>query len=89
MPPYLPPGFIPALMQDHYDSLSKIAGVTAPLLILHGEHDGVVPVAMGRRLLDAARGDKEGVFLAEAGHNNIWDNGGAEALLAFLERLRG
>lgn len=86
-PPYLLPGFAPALMLDHYDSLSKITEVRAPLLVLHGEHDGIVPVAMGRRLLGAAGGNAEGVFLAEAGHNNIWEHGGAEALLAFLERL--
>lgn len=87
-PPYLLPGFAPALMLDHYDSLAKIATVRAPLLVVHGEHDGVVPVAMGRRLLKAAPARAEGVFLAEAGHNNIWEHGGAEAVLAFLTRLR-
>jgi fermentation-respiration switch protein FrsA (DUF1100 family) len=83
-PAYLPPGLAHAVMQDRYDSLAKIAAVTAPLLIVHGEHDGLVPVSMGRRLLSAARCRKEGIFLAEAGHNNIWDHGGGEAVLRFL-----
>jgi fermentation-respiration switch protein FrsA (DUF1100 family) len=86
-PAYLPPGLAQAVMMDRYDSLSKIAAVSAPLLIVHGEHDGLVPVAMGRQLLAAAPGRKQGVFLREAGHNNIWENGGAEAVLDFLERL--
>lgn len=88
-PAYLPPGFAPALMVDHYDSLSKIAAVTAPLLIVHGEDDGVVPVDMGRRLLQTAHADAEGVFIPAAGHNNIWDRGGSDAVLRFLARVHG
>lgn len=88
-PPYLPPGFAPALMLDRYDSLSKMPAIRTPLLIVHGEHDGIVPVAMGRRLLQEARGDAEGVFLAEAGHNNLWEHGADKSVLRFLARIHG
>ena len=37
-----------------FDSLSRIAAVKAPLLMLHGSADTTVPVALGRRLRDAA-----------------------------------
>ena len=37
-----------------FDSLSRIGRVDAPLLMLHGTADRTVPVALGRRLRDAA-----------------------------------
>jgi pimeloyl-ACP methyl ester carboxylesterase len=37
-----------------FDSLSRIPGIKAPLLMLHGSADTTVPVALGRRLRDAA-----------------------------------
>ncbi|MCY7316203.1 MAG: alpha/beta hydrolase [Rubrivivax sp.] len=37
-----------------FDSLSRIARVDAPILMLHGRADTTVPIALGRRLRDAA-----------------------------------
>jgi len=37
-----------------FDSLSRIGGIQVPLLMLHGTADKTVPVALGRRLRDAA-----------------------------------
>lgn len=88
--PDLAPAFLaPVVFADQYDSLSKMRAVTAPLLIIHGEDDGVVPVAQGRRLLQAAHAEAEGVFLAGAGHNNVWELGGDAAALRFLGRIHG
>lgn len=84
--PYLLPGFAEMLMVDRYESLSKIVTNQAPLLILHGEHDGVVPVSMGRQMLAAAPGKKEGAFLSQASHNDLWDHGGGDRLLSFLAK---
>lgn len=39
---------------ERFDSLARIATVTAPMLMLHGEADRTVPFALGRRLFDAA-----------------------------------
>ena len=85
-PPFVLPGMADMLMVDRYDSLSKIDAVRPPLLILHGEQDGVVPVAMGRRMLEAATGEKHGTFLPQAGHNDLWQLGAAEPVLEFLGR---
>jgi fermentation-respiration switch protein FrsA (DUF1100 family) len=76
------------LMKDRFESIRWIGEVTAPLLILHGERDGVVPVAHGRRLLAAANEPKRGVFLPEAGHNDLFEHGAAGIELEFLSRLR-
>lgn len=84
-PSYLLPGMARLLMADRYDNRQMIAAVTAPLLILHGEQDELVPVAMGKEVLGRARTrEKRGLFLPEAGHNDIWDKGGAEAVMDFL-----
>jgi len=38
-----------------FNSLAKIGRVDAPILMLHGDADRTVPIALGRRLRDAAR----------------------------------
>jgi fermentation-respiration switch protein FrsA (DUF1100 family) len=75
------------LMKDRFESIRRIGGVDAPLLIVHGERDAVVPVAQARRLLAAASEPKRGVFLPGAGHNDLFENGAAEIELEFLSRL--
>lgn len=87
-PPYLLPGLASALVVDQYDSLAKLPALRLPMMVVHGEHDGVVPVAMGRRLVEAARGRAHGLFLAGAGHNDLWEHGAGDAVIAFLDRLR-
>ena len=80
--------FIPAawLLRDRFDSLSRISKVTAPLLILHGERDRVVPVRHGRKLLAAAIAPKEGWFSPVAGHENLAQFGAIDAAISFIER---
>jgi len=46
------------LVLDKYDSLSKIASVHAPLLMLHGEADPVIPLRHGKTLFAAANEPK-------------------------------
>jgi uncharacterized protein len=83
--------FIPAicLVRDRFNSLSRIAQVTAPLLILHGERDRVVPVRHGRALLAAATAPKEGWFPPQASHETLAEFGGLEVAIAFIERRLG
>ena len=74
------------LLRDRFDCAAKIASIGAPLLVLHGERDGVVPVRFGRKLYAAAVEPKEALFIAEAGHNNLYDFGAAEAVRDFMAR---
>ncbi|MDA1326852.1 MAG: alpha/beta hydrolase [Proteobacteria bacterium] len=75
------------LIRDRFDSQSKIGKVTAPLLIIHGEADVVLPVSLGRALLEKANEPKQGVFIPRAGHNNLYDFGGGGIVLAFLDKI--
>lgn len=81
--------FVPVrvLMKDRFDSHSKIGGVTAPVLILHGERDRTIPVRFGRKLLDAAIEPKIGHFFPDAEHGDLYDHGAAEAVLAYLREI--
>ncbi len=89
-PPILLPGLAELLMVDTFDNIAKIAKLAMPLLVVHGDKDAVVPPAMGRAVLAAADTIKDGVFLPDAGHNDIWEQGGDNAVLDFLQRrVRG
>ncbi len=82
--PWLP---VRVLLRDRYDSLSKIGRVTAPLLLIHGEADRVVPARQGRRLFEAANEPKTAHFIAEAAHNDLDSYDVAEVVLEFLKAL--
>jgi uncharacterized protein len=80
--------FVPAamLVRDRFDSLSRIGRIAAPLLVLHGGRDRVVPIRLGRSLFDAASEPKEGWFVPEAEHEDLAAFGALEAAIAFIER---
>jgi fermentation-respiration switch protein FrsA (DUF1100 family) len=76
------------LVTDRYDNEHNIRAVTAPVLILHGERDSIVPVSMGRRLYDAAKEPKRLELLPRGGHNDLFDHGAWEKAEAFLGSLK-
>lgn len=82
--PWLP---VALLMTDRFDSLSKIPRITAPLLLIHGEADRVVPVRFGRRLFEAASEPKTAHFVPGAGHNDLYRFEISVFVIAFLETL--
>ena len=75
------------LVTDRYDNERTIRAVTAPVLILHGERDSVVPVEMGQRLYDAAKEPKRIELFPRGGHNDLFDHGAWEKAEIFLESL--
>jgi fermentation-respiration switch protein FrsA (DUF1100 family) len=85
-PPVLPTALADLLMLDKYDNLARVPKLAMPLLIVHGERDSLVPPSMGRRLLAATDTIKESAFLPNAGHNDIWQQGGDTVVLDFLAR---
>jgi uncharacterized protein len=59
------------LMKDQFRSDLRIAEVTAPVLILHGEQDRVVPIALGERLYAMIKSPKRFVRFRGLGHNEL------------------
>jgi uncharacterized protein len=82
--PFLP---VRLLMQDQFRSIDHIALVTAPLLILHGTDDRVIPVASGQVLFDAANAPKTLVTLPGAGHDALFTPALWQRELAHLATL--
>lgn len=67
--------FLPArlLLKDKYLSLVRAPALSAPLHVIHGTADDIIPLALARRLFDAW-GGKPKVFteVPGAGHNDIY-----------------
>jgi fermentation-respiration switch protein FrsA (DUF1100 family) len=70
--PFLP---VRLLLIDRYDSKRYIGAIKAPLLILHGAHDNVVPVEMGRELAKLAPEPKRLVVFPNGYHSDLYING--------------
>ena len=84
--------FVPgSLVRTRMDNVSKIGRVEAPVLVLHGDRDSVVPLAHGRELFARAGGRARLHVIAGAGHNDTYLVGGeayAGAWRAFLRDTR-
>lgn len=57
------------LARLHYRSLERIGRVQCPVLIMHSEHDEIIPFAHGRRLHEAAP-EPKALFTMDGGHND-------------------
>lgn len=83
--PWLP---VRTLARDRYESSRYIGRIRAPLLIVHGEADEVVPVRMGRRMFELANEPKQLRTFPGAGHDNHGQFGSLEAVFDWVDRLR-
>ena len=71
--------FIPrALVPDAYPSLRLVRELRAPLLVLHGARDDIVPPSHGQALFDAAPEPKRLHLFERTGHNDLVADDGAE-----------
>jgi uncharacterized protein len=77
------------LITDKYNNKRNIRSVTAPVLILHGELDGVIPVEMGRRVYRAANQPKRIELFPQGTHDDLFDHGAWQKTRAFVDSLGG
>ena len=66
--PYLP--VIDPLLMDRYRTVDAVAEVSAPVLVVAGDRDRVVPIELSRNLYAAARDPKRLVIVGGADHND-------------------
>jgi fermentation-respiration switch protein FrsA (DUF1100 family) len=78
--------FLPVrfLMKDQFRSDLRIAHVTAPVLIMHGDADRTIPIRFGQRLFSLIPGKKRMVRFPGGGHNDLDAFGAASVALKFL-----
>ncbi|WP_027532465.1 alpha/beta hydrolase [Bradyrhizobium sp. WSM3983] len=72
------------LMRDPFHSDRRIAHVTAPLLIMHGTNDPVIPFALGERLFALAHEPKRFVRIPGGGHDDLASFGAIEIARQFI-----
>lgn len=75
------------LMRDRLENIEGVKNIHAPLLILHGDQDQLIPVSYGETVFAAALEPKTLKILQGAGHNNLLAFGFADAALAWLDTL--
>jgi fermentation-respiration switch protein FrsA (DUF1100 family) len=83
--------FLPALPAGtvKYDTIDLIEKVTVPKLIIHGEHDEIIPLWMGERLYEAAPPPKEFYLIRDATHNDTYLVGGEDYFIKLKEFIKG
>jgi len=84
--PYLPAG----LARIQYDTVSRIASITCPILLMHSPQDEIIPFELSQKLLAAAPGQTT-FFSLQGGHNDAHVVSGAayaSALSHFIEQTR-
>jgi len=76
------------IMKDQYRTIDRIAGVKAPVFILHGGRDAIIPLDQARHVFHAAVEPKTFTVLPQAGHNDLFDRGAWDKMRNFLMALR-
>ena len=73
------------LITDKYDNERNIRLVKAPVLVLHGAQDAVIPVEMGWRVYRAANEPKRIELFPQGTHDDLFDQGAWEKTQAFVD----
>jgi fermentation-respiration switch protein FrsA (DUF1100 family) len=83
--PYLP---VDRLLTDRYQAIDRIRQVSAPVLVIAGDRDQVVPLEFSRRLFDAAVSPKTMLVIRGADHNDDTLLAGEEMIAAIVDFLQ-
>ena len=57
---------------DRFNSLGRITAINAPLLVLHGKQDQIVPYMEGLTIYNTAKEPKKMLSFEQKGNNNLW-----------------
>lgn len=85
LPGVLNPSYQAVLSIINYDLTPHLSQVRAPLLVIFGDHDGMVPLEEGRRLAQAVS-DSHLIVIKRCGHYPMYERPGIfqDALCQFL-----
>jgi hypothetical protein len=64
---------IPLLPFDQFNTVSKMAKIDCPVLVIHGKHDGLISPWHGKTLFEKAGEPKHSLWVEGAGHNNLFE----------------
>lgn len=80
-------GWLPIgpLITQRFDSVDKVAKIGSPLLVVHGDSDRYIDVALARKLYEAATGPKRFVLVQGGSHHSTMSVGFEEYRRALAE----
>ncbi len=81
-------GWSRAYLSQSFPNLERVLQISAPLLVIHGTRDALVPYQMGEALYQRATSEKRLFTVEGATHNNLLQTAGAtylEAVKSFLD----
>ena len=84
--PFLP---VRLFLKDRFRSDERVGRLTAPVLIIHGERDRVVPIEFGERLYALVRAPKKFVRFPAGEHVNLDQQGALDVIRSFLAEPAG
>jgi pimeloyl-ACP methyl ester carboxylesterase len=79
--PMFPTGL---LLKHRFENATKLAKVKCPILIVHGEHDSIIPSTMSDHLAAIAGTRLRGNLRLDSDHNDLFDVGG-DALIGQVD----
>jgi len=83
-------GFYPikalGAVSDSFRSIDRIEQINAPLLVMHGTNDIVIPLHHAQRLFDAASDPKWYRWFEGGQHHDLWRHGATSSVSEFMER---
>ena len=74
-------------LRDSYRSEDYIDRIGMPLLVIHGEKDAIIPLQLGRELVERAVEPKTLVVIEGAGHNDLSEHSTGRIAREFIESL--
>ena len=82
--PYIP---INLLLKDKFENYKKVKNINAPILVMHGEVDQVVPFSMGKKIYEIANNPKYSYFTKYDDHMMEYDENLVLTLKSFFNSL--
>lgn len=79
---------VPLLPFDRFPNLRDIGRVVAPVLVIHGTEDEVIPFSHGRRLHAAAPAGVRPLWVEGAGHNDLLQEAGSDYWITIRDFAR-
>lgn len=73
-------------VRDPFRSVDRIAEIDAPVLMMAGTRDFVIPLHHSQRLFDAAAHPKWYRWFDGGMHHDLWRRGATDAIAEFMER---
>ncbi len=72
------------LLKDRYENIAKIKNIKAPLIVVYGDKDRIIPHRLGKELFEAAPEPKSLVLIEGGDHNDLDSFGVSDKIISLL-----